>query len=318
MEFVAQGVEKVEVLLELALLCKATNHAVHNKWETLWSLVLERDFQGHNASVATSQDRLSSNPQSPRSCKRLRRSLAGRNPRDIVKNLYTTMCNRTDDAHMALVAMAKSEHMPLTLKRLQTILRQGILDDNPKRKQQVTTSRSQRILINRRSPLGRTFLHACCAADYVDERVVVRCVRDLLRPSGGDDDMEGCRADPNVFTSEEYPYADRPALFFAISRVMPSVVQELINAGASLTVRVSGMFRLVSNPRQSFSGTFTPLEFACRLQQVEARMPYSTKVQEERSSKKGSGLPPYWMRKLSKCIEILRKEEEYRKVSWAG
>lgn len=251
--FIAPGVEKVRVLSQLSLLSSATKNAVcNNPWKDLWLLILERDF----------------GVCSLRASKR-RRRITVSSPKEAVEEMYIRMCGRTDDAHLALLYTANMEL--LTLKRLRRYL-----GNDP-----------SKLLINRRSPSGRTFLQVCCAAKYADERAVLRCVKELVNEY---------RADPNVFANGEQPHADRPALFFAISRVMPSVLNELIQAGACLQIKVNGSFRMVSDPDRSFSGSYTPFEFARKLQAVET-------ASQQRH------LPAYWMRKLSNCIAILSEHE---------
>lgn len=261
LSFVAPAMERAAVLsLQIAPLCDATLHAVHNEpWSSLWFLLLQNEYGGglHPAR------RLAST--TGRASKRLRSEFQART---VVRETHIMLCENTDDAHCALMATAVNEYEPLTLKRLRSIMSEH---GRPS------------LLVNRRSPWGRTFLMECCAADFVDEGVVLRCVRELVENHG---------AGPNVLTRNEHPFADRPVLFFAIARVMPSVVEYLIHAGASLHVEVTGQFRLVSAPLEGLHGTFTPLGFARALKDAESR------------------LPVYYVSKLNVCIKILSKAEE--------
>jgi len=302
LDYTARDTEKISVLLsQIAPVCSTLHHAVHHKhWEGLLALISSR---GYNlVSSSSSQPTAATVLFRPTSKRRRQRPTL-----EAIQDAHTLLRNRTDDAHVALVAMADSVQEPLTLARLRRVLATGgsknsrADNQNSKNKMnQHSVSSISRILIDRRSSFGRTFLHACCAADYVNEGVVWRCVRLLLQDHG---------ADPNKFTTAEHPDANRPALFFAISRVMPKVVQELVSQGASVTVPVSGCFRWVSDPARMFTGTFTPLEFARHLRDME-EMGSSHQSNEGRSlleTQRKKHLPKYWMRKLNECISILEK-----------
>ncbi|KAL3936876.1 MAG: hypothetical protein SGBAC_007900 [Bacillariaceae sp.] len=188
-------------------------------------------------------------------------------PKDHIQDYFMALCQRTEDAHMALGAILDSNQTPLSVERLRRILDQGIL-------------------INRRSQCGMTFLHECCTADYVDARVVHRCVQDLLTRY---------QADPSILATGESD-GNRPAIFLAISRLMPSVAEALIQAGANLNVKVKGTFRLVSNPEKTFRGAFTPLDFARRLKEEEDGL---------EAEKTAKPLSQYWRKRLRDCIATL-------------
>jgi hypothetical protein len=255
-EFAASGTDKVHVMNKLSVTCKHMHHAVeHRPWDGLWDIIFRHDF-APNASRCRPSKRSRRDNVQPIST-----------PKAHVEDLYITMCQKTEDAHMSLCTMLDSDQTPLSLARLRRILN---VDG---------------VLINRRSQAGRTFLQECCTADYVDARVVLGCIRELIGVHG---------ANPNIFTTGERD-GDRPALFFAISRLMPSVVEALLKAGASLTVKVVSRFCLVSDPSRTFSGSFTPLEFARQLQEEE----------EEGSVQSCKALSPYWTRMLHDCIQIL-------------
>mmetsp|Transcript_2790 Transcript_2790/g.7815 ORF Transcript_2790/g.7815 Transcript_2790/m.7815 type:complete len:417 (+) Transcript_2790:128-1378(+) len=285
LDYAARKEDKTRVLIQqLSVLCSQANHAIKEKpGDGLWSLILNRDYHATTTTTSSGERRVSP--------KRRRRTAL-----DLVKDLHCLRRSRTEDAHAALLVMADSRREPLTLARLRMLIGNGqsrpdplTTLDSPKSHGSNQESNQQRIFINQRSQFGRTFLHAVCSAS-VNEAVLARCVRHLLREHG---------ADPTLITTAEHPYADRPALFFAVSRVMPKVVQELVDAGASLKVQVSGRFRLVSDPSRGFDGTFTALEFAAKLKHAE----------EENASLSPSceKLPAYWMRKLGACITILSK-----------
>lgn len=272
-QYVAPPTRRACVLsYQLASICTAMDYSIHVKQPELWYLVLREEYQHEN------QDH---NPcaGSPRS--KRRRILQQQHQEtsncslQMVKEAHTLRCHQTDDAHVALATMAESSSMaPLTMTRLRALL-----------------SRSK-ILIHRRSPTGRTFLQACCAAD-IDEGTLLRCVRCLIEEYG---------ADPNQWTTAESPYADRPVLFFAIARAMPSVVHYLVfSAKASVTIQVTGRLRGVSSVEKAadhaaavVEGTFTPLSFARSLLCAEQA---------------SACLSPYWSKKLRKCIAVLSTAE---------
>lgn len=265
LQFTAKGPEMLYTIRTLSLVCSVTNHAVHgNEWKGVWGILSLREC-GDGENYARPQ-------------KRSRRKLFHHtqtfasippSPKDQVQDYFISLCQRTEDAHMALTALLDSNRTPLSVERLRKVLDQ-----------------QGGVMINRRSQAGRTFLHECCTADYVDARVVHRCVQELLTKYN---------ADPNVLTSGD-ANGNRPTLFFAISRLMPSVTEALIQAGANLKVKVTGNFGLVSNPEQTFSGTFTPLEFARRLMKEE------DKAEEKKATK---SLSPYWRKQLRECVAIL-------------
>uniref|UniRef100_A0A7S4I6F4 Uncharacterized protein n=1 Tax=Odontella aurita TaxID=265563 RepID=A0A7S4I6F4_9STRA len=299
LSYAARPTETVRALCHsLVPLNKATRRSVEVGRNDLWSLILEREYRGGVSLLVRS-------PESPcsvtdesgltppnnnsagaggfatqrptRSSKRQRllRDRTQTDPtqaRDEVQAAHLSLCERTDDAHSALASLVENSDEPLSLLRLRRIFR----DCGPD------------LAMNRRSQWGRTFLIECCAANFVCESVILRCVQEVAGRRG---------TDPNVWTRAEHPDAERPAIFFAVARVMPSVVRYLIEeAGASLAVEVTGRFRLVSNPSESIQGTFTPLGFAKALREAEV----------------GSfgRSHPYWFSKLNKIIRMLSLAEK--------
>uniref|UniRef100_A0A7S0CG07 Uncharacterized protein n=1 Tax=Proboscia inermis TaxID=420281 RepID=A0A7S0CG07_9STRA len=108
-------------------------------------------------------------------------------------------------------------------------------------------------------------------------------------------------------TCGENPDADRTPIFFAIARVMPSVVKYLIaEAKACFKISVTGRFRLVSDPKKSFHGTFTPAQFARQLKKVELH-------QKEAKLSCGEKLHPYYLNRLDVIIRLLSEVESKEK-----
>eukprot|EP00980_Cylindrotheca_fusiformis_P023950 scaffold11242_cov106-Cylindrotheca_fusiformis.AAC.4 len=264
LDFAASGATKVHVINILSVTSKFLNHTVENRpWDGVWGILFRRDF----ASKEVLQGR-------SKRAKRHHNAHALSSYKARVEALYISMCQRTEDAHMSLLSMLDSRQTPLSVVRLRRHMADGVL-------------------INRRSQAGRTFLHECCTADYVDARVVLQCVRELVNVYG---------ADPNMFTKGESD-GDRPPLFFAISRLMPTVVAALLDAGASIHLKVKGHFRLVSDPSMTISGIYTPLEFALKLQEAE------------RSQQRPKGLSFYWTKRLHECVKVLSIEAKKTSTS---
>jgi hypothetical protein len=253
LNFLARPRERAACLsLQIAPLCSQTWHAVqHEPWSGLWTLLLQ-EYANCRGPLMRSKR------------KRTHRRLYS--CQELVCEAHLALSDRTEDAHMTLATTATSKHAPLTLKRLRCILKND-----------------GELFVNRRSPSGRTFAMVCCAADYIDEGVILRCVKELVEMHG---------ADVNILTNSEEPYANRTALFFALARVMPTVVEYLVQAGAFLDIKATGPFRLVSDPSKSFRGSFSPLSFVQQLQAEESAL---------------GALPPYWASKLNVCIQILSK-----------
>jgi hypothetical protein len=219
-----------------------------------------------------------------------------------VRKAHEDLLHATDDAHVAISAMSDNQHTPLTLKRLRRILA------------------PHRVLINRRScDSGRTFVMSVYAADYVDEGVILRCVKELVEKHG---------ACTRIWSNQEEPFANRTALFFAAARVMPSVVKYLVEHEhhqwqltrqaheSPLQKKATGRFKLVTDPTKSFRGSFTPLEYMQRLQRSEedaqnqrVQQDEQHKVHpsdnEEQQSQQQDSLPNYWKLELKACIKIL-------------
>jgi Ankyrin repeat len=322
LEFTAKPTHRGAVLqTQIASLCKVTRHFVMGDVsKSIWETILEHDYHSFKPTtknhIKTSPKKqappCSASPSSQRVSKRRRKitnfylntnssssgssaPLQKSNGRQSVIREHLSLLSRNEDAYVALDtlaepmasryrgqnvasysreqqnAMKNNTHVPLSLQRLRRLVQSF---DHP-------------LDVNRPCPFsGRTFLHICCAAN-LNEAGVVQCVRYLIQEQG---------ADPNVMSTNESPYADRPALFFAIARVMPKLVDLLIKAGASLTIQANGEFRRTFDPSKTIRGCFTPLEYAREIKRMEAATsvaPSSTTV------------PPYWMNKLNSCIRIL-------------
>ena len=99
-----------------------------------------------------------------------------------------------------------------------------------------------------------------CKARQVKEHVILKCVQELVEQFG---------AKPNVHTFEAQNCSLTPLCVAAV-RGMPSVVQYLLQKGASIGETCSGRFRLSVNSRKSVRCTnATALEFAQTMLQME-------------------------------------------------
>jgi hypothetical protein len=303
------------LLLQLSPLCKILHHSIQFEKVGVWDRIMEEYAPTVEAdstikpppAVTLKRKRATRRTQQQQEQQQtISQSHYDLSTRLIhrVRNAHEDLLHATDDAHVALSAMCDNQHSPLTLKRLRRIL-------GP-----------HRILANRRScDSGRTFVMTVCAADYVDEGVILRCVKELVEKHG---------ACTRMWSSQEAPFANRTALFFAAARVMPTVVKYLIEHEhhqlqwtrqehqSPLQKRATGRFKLVTDPTQSFCGSFTPLEYMKRLQSseedtqrqriqrdIQRKVPSSNN--EEHQSQQQDSLPNYWKLKLKACIKILAK-----------
>ena len=141
------------------------------------------------------------------------------------------------------------------------------------------------IAINRRVRTGGTFLVEVVRARYVQESVILKCIKLLI----------GNGANPNIASAEvglfstsmaENIYRTSAAsgvvgrwsstgkelypLVIAAARGMCTVVKYLLDVGANRSLRGSSRFRLYSNPRKSVKGVdLTALEFAIQMKDHE-------------------------------------------------
>lgn len=181
------------------------------------------------------------------------------------------MLTRTEDAFHALEELGRDPadrtcRSGLTLNQLK-----------------YTWERHSPLSVHRPSPrTGRTLLQVICAS-HVSEGVAVACVRHALEAWG---------ADPNQYC-RGYDETPRPALYFAVARVMPRLVETLLSqGGAYANVTVTGSFRRTFQPARDPlpEGAYTPLELARALYTTERHV-----------------VPPYWGHKFRACMEILER-----------
>jgi hypothetical protein len=124
-------------------------------------------------------------------------------------------------------------------------------------------------------------LQVVCAGEMA-ENVVVACAQYLL---------QYYHVDPNQLSTQEEPFCNRPALFFAVARAMPNLVQLLLDFGADPTMAVHGRFKRTFDTSQTIEGCFTPCQYAITMKQFEM------------------AVPPYWSSRLNSVIKILAMAE---------
>lgn len=288
LEFAAKRTYRAAVLqTQIAPVCRAARHFVKgDKSKGLWELILHRDYY-----LSQPSKKMMSESPIRRRCSKRRRKCSyshssaelQSHPRFLVQEEHLQLLSQIEEAYVAVESLAdplnghpllksQTNYMLLTLQRLRRII-----------------TGHQPLDLNRPSNAsGRTFLQVCCAAE-ANEAVIVRCVRYLIEQG----------ADPNVFSVKEEPYANRPTLYFAISRAMPHLVEVLIDAKASLTVQVSGAIQLTFDTSKSLSGTFTPLEYAREMKRAE--------LVNSATTTEATAVPPYWVSKMSACVRVLEK-----------
>ena len=203
---------------------------------------------------------------SPRRSGRLRPVI----PKDQYIHAYNLLLSRNESALLELQEHAHSSKKRLSLSMLKKLL----IEYEP-------------IAINRRVRTGGTFLVEVVRARYVQESVILKCIKLLI----------GNGANPNIASAEvglfstsmaENIYRTSAAsgvvgrwsstgkelypLVIAAARGMCTVVKYLLDVGANRNLRGSSRFRLYSNPRKSVKGVdLTALEFAKQMKDHELK-----------------------------------------------
>ena len=260
------------VIHSLLPLC-STIKDYFDKEDALWELILggyyyESDGTPNRTDYQSRRQR--------RDSKRLRRTTAKYD----VAHAHLVLRDRTDMALQDVADLAISKSPPLlSVSRLRGILHTYGPHLNINQQQSTSTTG------------GGTFLVDCCRARHVTERVILKCIEELIVRQG---------ASPHVPAMEAAGTHGKvsvlPALVVASARGMPLVVQYLLDCpGSDESIHVKGTsrFRLFTKPRKSVNGTFTPLEFA--LQMKKAEMEY--------------GATPQDLKSLNKCIDLLQQRE---------
>jgi hypothetical protein len=166
------------------------------------------------------------------------------------------------------------------------------------------------IAINRRVRSGGTFLVEVVRARYVQESVILKCIK-LLMANGANPNIASAEIGLCSTSTTENVYGTSAAsgevgrcltsstgkelypLIIAAARGMCSVVDYLLGVGADRSLRGSSRFRLYSNPRKTVKGVdLTALEFAIKMKDHEIE----------------NGVKRADLRGLSRTISLLENE----------
>jgi hypothetical protein len=221
--FVAMPIERSHVLCFIfSLLSRDINSRVEADDE-LWSHVLTEYTTPDATHVPSS-----------RNSKRLRKTV-----KDRVSREHGALCERTAHSHYLLTEMVHSSESALSLSRLRSLF----------------PRRGPSLRVNQRANVGGTFLVEVCRARFVEEKVILRCVKELIEVYGAHPDVSsGAGPGPQGV-------GGLTPLCIAAARGMVTVVKYLIGPGvnASKDLKGEGRFRLFGDQRRSVSGSFTPL-----------------------------------------------------------
>jgi hypothetical protein len=216
-----------------------------------------------NSVVAVSPDRPFKRARtgvgSPRRSGRLRPAT----PKDEYIHHYCLLLSRNESALLELQERAQSYKKPISLSLLKKLL-----------------SEYEPIAINRRVRTGGTFLVEVLRARYVQESVILKCIK-LLVANGANPNIASAEMGLSSASATEYIYEAASGLvgsigkelyplIIAAARGMCTVVKYLLEVGANRNLRGSSRFRLYSNSRKSVKGMdLTALEFALKMKDNE-------------------------------------------------
>jgi len=282
-EYCAPPTHRSNVLIhQLALLCRdARRNILENERSVaLWGAVLSGDYgaAGVGGSGTTTYSagggsrHKNTAGTTRRSCKRLKRSPVHR-----VRDAHKRMIDNTvfsffyisELAHVSSGSSSRGGGKTkegLTKRKLI-----GLLDQF-----------GPNLRFNYPVSSGGTFLVEVCRARHVEESMILKCVKELVEHRGAMVDIP----------TQEAKNSHLTALCVAAVRGMPTVVQYLLQQGASRKELCSGRFRLATNARKSVRCTdATALEFATTMKQSELEQGATTSE----------------LVKLSKCIHSLSR-----------
>lgn len=235
---------------QISLLSAATNRFITAQDELWHQILLEY-------SSTTSQS------TSSRASKRLRKTT-----KEFVMREHIALCKRTETAHYLLTELIHNRQHPLSLLRLRALFPR----DGPS------------LRINQRAQVGGTFLVEVCRARFVEEKAILRCVKELVALGASPDVSTGMGPGPNG-------EGGLTPLCVAAARGMSSVVEYFTGAAvnASKELRGEGRFRLFGDGHQSLSGSFTPLGWAAAMLAAET----------------SAGVSDLDLTPLRKCMQVL-------------
>ena len=293
LEFIALPTFRACILChKIAPLCKASRTFVNEgeKSRALWECLYRADYV-NNKSLSTTakpgdagKNMLTIRRKSPR--KRKTNEDMRQDHRLVVQREHQCLLNRTDNFYDDVEQIVNPfPYLRLDKKRPRFVRKKKKSGSLSLDKLKQLLEQYAPISVHRVSPVsGRTLLQLLCAGE-MSAPTIVACIRYLLQ--------EPYRADPNQYSKGESPFADRPILYFAISRAWPTLVQTLLDVtnNSVLKTRVRGHFRMTFDTTRVISGAYTPLEFAQEM--LVAEQP---------------NIPPYWANQMKVCIRILREK----------
>ena len=280
--YVAAPTNRATVLCHsIAPLCKAAYEKIIQSQECststsmLWDIVLTEDYG--NASFRSDvvgskrpNNRTSATPrneqQDRRECKRLRRSAIHR-----VRDAHRLISDNTEIAYFYLSEMVNCTNNGnnLTKARLLSLLHEY----------------GPNLRFNRPGSSGGLYLVEICRAKNVKEAVILRCTQELVDQWGIQIDLRTCESNISCQT----------ALCVAAARGLHTVVEYLIDRGATLDIISSGRFALHTRPKKTIRCIHqTASEFSVTMRDAE----------------RSEGATGASLSGLNKCIKLLTHAEQ--------
>jgi hypothetical protein len=240
--YVAAPTNRATILCHvIAPLCRAAYRKVLHGDEVivspLWDMILVEDY----GCIQTNQHEASSTKVYRRECKRLRRG-----PIHRVRDAHCLMKDHTEIAYFYLSEMVNSCNgtNKLTKSRMVSLLNEY----------------GPNLRLNQTVSSGGLYLVEICRAKHVKEYVILRCVQTLIEQYGVMIDLRTSESNASCQT----------ALCVAAARGLCTVVEYLVQRGASCDIISSGRFALHTRPKKSIRCSHqTALEFAITMRDAE-------------------------------------------------
>lgn len=243
---------------QLARLCRASHTRFYQN-TVLWEAILHEDYG------ASQTNQNNQHTQKRRVCRRLERS-----PMERVKEAHGLVKDNSEIAFYYLSELVNAQSGTLTRHKLCRLLDEY----------------GPHLRINQRTSSGGVFLVEVCRARKVKEAVILKCVQELVETTYH---HHGAMVDQQSYESAS---TYQTALCVAAVRGMPTIVQYLLEKGASLDILCSGRFRLMTNSKKTIRcNNQTALEFAKEAKRAELE----------------HGAAPGDLKDLNKCIALLEQ-----------
>jgi len=280
--------------------------SINQDRQDLWSMILTEYTPPpptHSKSKSKSKSK-TTHSQPLRSSKRLRRNTI----KEQVQDCHTLLMDRTYIAYYALDEMVSSSKTPLSLRNLRWIYNHygPILRCNQYQNPYSMGG------VSHRSPGGQssgTFLMACCRARYCHERVILKCVKELVEQHGAlllEEFGSSSRQLRYTRTTSSTSHPPKrhcrgdttTPLCIAAARGMSTIVKYFISKGASVHTKGYDSIAMPRKPFRRIKGLYTPLEFAQTMHSnyiscVDISL---TAVKQE-------------LKSLEKCMQMLKQAE---------